>query len=204
MFFSESCSMCARIGKNRPFERPMGKSKTKTEYSGNVDSGGRWSLCSSSRIWHQCTKHKLPTIITLLVNGRDRDLLQPHLLYSILCSHNQLITSEKKKQKPHQKRAGKKKVKKVKKWFASTESIRTEGQWVIHLLVQHNYLFFFPSFTSLFIWDIGVPANQKNTLFVIIQIKHQFLRENVCQTTMQRELMCSKNKLPCSQMREFY
>ena len=66
------------------------------------------------------------------------------------------------------------------KRFASTKSIRTEGQWVIHLLVQHNYLFFFPSFTSLFIWDTDVPANQKNALFfVIIQIKHRFLGENV-------------------------
>lgn len=72
------------------------------------------------------------------------------------------------------------------KRFASTKSIRTEGQWVIHLLVQHNYLFFFPSFTSLFIWDTDVPAKRKNTLFVIIQIKHQFLREKA------NRLQCAK------------
>lgn len=66
------------------------------------------------------------------------------------------------------------------------KSIRTEGQWVIHLAVQHNYLFFSPSFTSLSIWDHRVPANQKNIVFVIIQIKGRLLGENVCQSTMRQ------------------
>lgn len=72
------------------------------------------------------------------------------------------------------------------------KSIRNEGQCVIHLLLRHNYLFFLPSFTSLFMWDNHVAAKpKKNTRYffrAIIQIKHRLLRENVCQTTMpQRE-----------------
>lgn len=110
---------------------------------------------------------------------------------------NHLITSEKKKiiiikrkrRWTRKKRLTSKSPDKKNNW---QKSIRNEGQWVIHLLLRHNYLFFLPSFTSLFMWDNHVAAKpKKNTLYffpAIIQIKHRLLRENVCQTTMpQRE-----------------
>lgn len=90
------------------------------------------------------------------------------------------------------------------KKIVSTKSIRIEGQWVIHLLLQHNYLFFYPSFTSLLIWDNDVPAKQKNTLFVIIQIKHWFLRENVCQTTMRQSYYAPKTNSPKAKWGKLY
>lgn len=84
------------------------------------------------------------------------------------------------------------------------KSIRTDGRGVIHLLVQHNYLFFFRSFTSLFSRDVCVPANQRKALFVIIQIKHGLLGGKRLSDYNATTPACAKNKLPWSQMWEFY
>lgn len=84
------------------------------------------------------------------------------------------------------------------------KSIRTGGHWAIHLLVQHNYLFFFHSFTSLFTGDDGAPANQRKALFVIAQIKHGLLRGKRLSDDNATNQTCAKNKLPWSQTREFY
>jgi len=59
----------------------------------------------------------------------------------------------------------------------STESIRTEGQWVIHLLVRHNYLFLFPLIYFFVHLGHGCPRKPKESRFFlgggwIIQIKH--------------------------------
>lgn len=94
-------------------------------------------------------------------------------------------------------------VDKKNKWPLQ-KSIRTGGHWVIHLLVQHNYLFFFHSFTSLFMGDVGVPANQRKPLFVITQIKHELLRGKRLSDYNATNPTCAKNKLPWSQTRDFY
>lgn len=87
---------------------------------------------------------------------------------------------------------------------SAKKSIRTEGHGVIHLLLQHNYLFFFRSFTSLFSGDVRVPANQRKALFVITQIKRGLLRGKPLSDDNATTPTCAKNKLPWSQTREFY
>lgn len=84
------------------------------------------------------------------------------------------------------------------------KSIRTGGHWLIHLLLPHNYLFFFHSFTSLFMGDAGVPTNQRKALLVMTQIKHGLLRGKRLSDYNATQPTCAKNKLPRSQMRDFY
>lgn len=64
----------------------------------------------------------------------------PLRFYLILYSHEPINYMEKKRGK----KTVEKRMKMGEEAVCRTKSIRTEGQWVIHLLVRHNYLFFFP------------------------------------------------------------
>lgn len=99
----------------------------------------------------------------------------------ILCSHNQLITS---------------KIKKVNK-NASKRLMKTIGLYKnqLGLRVSGLFIYWFNIITCFFssphllLYSSGTtmsPQTKRTHFFVIIQIKHGLLRENVCQSTMRQ------------------